>query len=82
MGPNLRLLCDRTTEHLQSLLSGPSVLLVDLSQVDRIDLSGISWLFRLYRLTKAQKSDFRLVNVPPLIRQHIGFTKLDRVFQL
>ena len=57
-------------------------LLVDMSQVDSMDSSGLISLVSALSLARASSKQFSLCAVPPSIRIVFELTQLDRVFEM
>ena len=56
-------------------------LALDLTHVDGIDAGGLGVLLELRRWARANRIQFRLLNVPGIVRQVLELTHLDRVFE-
>jgi anti-sigma B factor antagonist len=66
---------------LKYLNDGASVL-VDLSQVNYIDSSGVASLVEGYQVAKSKKVEFGLVGVSSTALQVLQLARLDRVFPI
>ena len=63
-------------------LSNIRAIVLDLNRVTRIDARGLGLLLELRERVQAQGIEFKLVNVPRLIRQVIELACLNSVFEL
>lgn len=59
-----------------------SELVLDFSETRFIDSSGIGALVICHRLSAAQGSKLRLINVPPQVMMVLALTELDKVFDI
>jgi anti-sigma B factor antagonist len=57
-------------------------LLVDLSQVEYIDSSGVASLVEGFQLARQQKLQFGLVGVSKIVMQVLQLARLDKVFPI
>jgi anti-sigma B factor antagonist len=64
----------------QAIGEGHHRLVVDLSAVTFCDSSGLALLVDLHRDAEAHGGWLRLAAVPPLLRDMLGITNLDRLF--
>lgn len=65
-------------------VAGPDVytrkVLLNLSDLDYIDTSGISWLLACHKRTREAKGLLVLHSIPPLVLQTLKVLRLDQVF--
>lgn len=59
-----------------------SELVLDFSETRFIDSSGIGALVICHRLSAANSSKLRLINVPPQVMMVLSLTELDKVFDI
>lgn len=70
-------------ERVDALLdAGKHYFVVDLSEVDFVDSSGLASLVRLYKHVRIGEGDVRLAAVPKEIGQVLELTRLNRVFDI
>lgn len=62
--------------------SGLRVLVLNMSQVNRIDASGLGVLLELREYLQSRAIDLMFMSVPALIRQVLEITRLDSVFEI
>jgi anti-anti-sigma factor len=61
---------------------GLRVLVLDMTQVNRIDAGGLGVLLELREYLQSRAIDLKLMNVPALIRQVLEITRLDSIFEI
>lgn len=69
-------------EQILKCLKQNKNLLVDLSQVEYIDSSGVASLVEGYQLARQQKQQFALVGVSRAVMQVLQLARLDKVFPI
>ena len=72
-------------EPLENLLGAERMgrkVLLSLERVRFLDSSGMSWLLVRHKHIKERGGVFVLYDVPPLVRQPLEFTKLNRVLSI
>ena len=60
----------------------PAVLVVDMSQVESLDSSGLMVLVNILSQAKMQNSKLLLCCLPPCVQMILELTQLDRVFSI
>jgi anti-sigma B factor antagonist len=68
------------THWTAAINSGAKVLIIVLSSVPMIDSSGLGSLMRCYSSLKAAGGRVKLVGANQMIRQTLGITHLDKLF--
>lgn len=63
-------------------LSGVNTLVLDLVQLSIVDAWGLGVMIELRKQMKGKGIDFKLMNVPKLIRQVLEITCLNTVFEV
>lgn len=90
-GPNVAVLCVQgrivrgETEVLRNAVLAQrkvSVVVLDLARVSMIDAGGLGLLLELRQHTESSGIEIRLKNVTKLVRQVLGITRLDTVFDI
>ena len=61
---------------------GPKAVVLDMSRVQIIPSIGLGALVQLHNECKARQQKLKLAAVLPQVRQILGLTRLDRVFEL
>jgi anti-anti-sigma factor len=64
------------------LLQCGSKVVLDLSGVSSIDSAGLGELVLLHRRAQSQKAEMKYANPSPLVRDLLGLTNLDSVFEI
>lgn len=64
------------------LLQDGSKVVLDLSGVSSIDSAGIGELVLLYTRAQSQKAEMKYASPSPLVRDLLGLTNLDSVFEI
>jgi anti-sigma B factor antagonist len=64
------------------LLQGGSKVVVDLSGVSSIDSAGMGELVLLHTRAQSQKAEMKYASPSPLVRDLLGLTNLDSVFEI
>jgi anti-anti-sigma factor len=60
----------------------PRPLLLDLSEADFIDSSGLSWLLVWHKRYNTAKSKLILHSIPPMVLDVLRMMRLDQVFNV
>ena len=68
------------TQWNEAINSGAKVVVIILSSVPAIDSSGLGSLMRCYSSLKAVRGRVKLVGANEVIRQTLGITHLDKLF--
>ncbi|HLA12671.1 MAG TPA: STAS domain-containing protein [Pyrinomonadaceae bacterium] len=63
-------------------MSGVNTLVLDLGQLSMVDAWGLGVMIELRSQMKGKGIDFKLMNVPKLIRQVLEITCLNTVFEV
>lgn len=71
---------DMFYEKIQQLIPGTQRVVLDLSDLTRMDSMGLGALVRLYVSAKSAGSRLELVNLGKQIRELLGMTRLWSVF--
>jgi anti-sigma B factor antagonist len=66
---------------VKGLLPSNRRLILDLSEVEYMDSSGLGTLVGLYISAKSAKCDLELLNLTPRIRELLGMTNVLSVFE-
>ena len=67
-------------EEVRKLIPGAKALVLDFTQVEYLDSSGIGAVVRLYVTARNAKCELRLVNFNQRVRDLLGLTGLIRIF--
>jgi len=62
--------------------NGARALVVDLSEVERIDSSGLGALVTVLEAIREHDGEMALVGLPPAVRVVVELTRLHRVFAI
>ena len=68
--------------HLRDLLAESQTVILDLSDIQFIDSSGIGALVRLHASAKAGSSILKFCSPSPFVLQVLHFTHLHRIFEI
>lgn len=72
----------RAREQILKQLKQDRHVLVDLSQVDYIDSSGVASLVEGFQLARSREQEFALVGVSKAAMQVLQLARLDKVFPI
>jgi anti-sigma B factor antagonist len=72
--------CAELQEQLGRVLTDEPCIILDLSEVDFLDSSGLGRLVRFLSRSRAAHGDLKLCGVPPRISEVLRITKLAAVF--
>ena len=61
---------------------GVSTVVLDFARVSGIDAGGLGVLLELREQTASRRIEFKLVNIPAMVRQVLETTGLDSVFDI
>ena len=71
---------DEFKEEVHKLIPGAKVVVLDFTQVEHMDSSGIGAVVRLYVTAKRENCELRLVNFNQRIRDLLGLSGLLKIF--
>ncbi len=71
-----------TLERLMDPGQSAQPLLLDLTQADFIDSSGLSWLLVWHKRYSGAKSKLVLYSIPPMVLDVLRMMQLDSVFNI
>ncbi len=68
-------------DEVKPLLSAPGVVVLDFTEVNHLDSSGLGAVVSLYVTARKENCDLRLVNFSKRVRELLGMTNLLSVFE-
>ena len=71
---------DEFKNEVQKLIPGAKAVVLDFTQLDYMDSSGIGAVVRLYVTAKRENCELRLVNFNQRIRDLLGLSGLLKIF--
>ncbi|HXZ79605.1 MAG TPA: STAS domain-containing protein [Terriglobales bacterium] len=72
---------DSFREEIKALIAPGKCLVLDLTEVRRMDSSGLGTVVKLYVSARKAGCDLRLINFNKQVRQLLGLTNLLAVFE-
>jgi anti-sigma B factor antagonist len=71
---------DRLYSRVSQLMPGTKRIVLDLTNLTRVDSMGLGTLVRLYVSARSARCEFELINLGKQVRQLLGTTGLMSVF--
>lgn len=72
---------DKLKNRVKDLLPQSTRIVIDLSEVDYMDSTGLGTVLYLYFCAKTSHSELQLVNLAPRVRQLFGITNILSLFE-